>query len=46
MTHVYPFESSAERIWLGEHAMELTGPEDSSGHEAGAGHHRHDPHHH
>ena len=30
MTHVYPNESDVERIWLGEHAMQLPRPEGAS----------------
>ena len=39
MTHVYPLENDADRIWLGEHMMEMTGAKDE--HAPGHAHHRH-----
>jgi hypothetical protein len=41
MTHVYPNEHDAERIWLGEHAMTMPAPAgaDPPGH-GGHAHHR------
>lgn len=39
MTHVYPNESDAERIWLGEHAMRLPRPDGPApARDAGHGH--------
>ena len=43
LTHVFPFECDPERVWLGEHAMQMAAPDDehAAGHDAGHPHSEH-----